>query len=155
MSGTWSITSVTNISCSNSGTLQPRYTHLALCPLVSVLIVTERLSTRLLIMQCGQLVFVCIYIYIYIYMYMYMYIYIRHTLIKWVQFPWSRPQTTRHMVLIWPGSRRWSTCEKIVREPKLNGPGAMWYWSDQEAIDVWKTLCKSQNEAGAVQAWSC
>ena len=51
-------------------------------------------------MQCGQLVFVCIYIYIYIYMYMYMYIYIRHTLIKWVQFPWSRPQTTRHMVLI-------------------------------------------------------
>ena len=73
-------------------------------------------------MQCGQLAFVCMYI--------------RYTLIAWVRFLWSHPQTTRHVVLIRPGSRRRLTCEKIVREPKLNGQGATWYWSDQEAIDV-------------------
>ena len=88
-----------------------------ICPLV----IGERLSARLLIVQCGQLAFVCVYIYIYI----------CHTLIVWVRFLWSHPQTTGHVVLIRPGSRRQSTCEKIVREPKLNGPGAMWYWSDQ------------------------
>ena len=79
-------------------------------------------------MQCGQLAFVCMYIYIYIY--------IRHTLIAWVQFLWSRPQTTRHMVLIRPGSKSQLTCKKIVRERKLNGPGTTWYWFDQEAIDM-------------------
>ena len=42
-------------------------------------------------------------------------IYIRHTLIVWVQFLWSRPQTTSHMVLVQPGGD-----QKIVRvrEPK-------------------------------------
>ena len=52
-------------------------------------IIAERLSARLLIVQC-----VCMYIYVYIY------IYICHTLIVWVQFLCSRPQTTSHMVLI-------------------------------------------------------
>ena len=32
-------------------------------------LVAERLSTRLLIVQCGQFAFVCMYIYIYIYIY--------------------------------------------------------------------------------------
>ena len=46
---------------------------------------------------------------------MYVYIYIRHTLIAWVQFLWSRPQTTSHVVLVRPRGDR-----KIVRvqEPK-------------------------------------
>ena len=46
--------------------------------------IAERLSARLLIVQCSQLAFVC----------MYVYIYIRHTLIAWARFLWSRPQTT-------------------------------------------------------------
>ena len=43
------------------------------------------------------------------------YIYIRHTLITWARFLWSRPQTTSHVVLVRPGGDR-----KIVRvrEPK-------------------------------------
>ena len=41
-------------------------------------------------------------------MYVYIYIYICHTLIVWAQFLWSRPQTIL----------------------------AIWYWSDQDAIDV-------------------
>ena len=62
-------------------------------------------------MQRSQLAFVCMYI--------------RHTLITWAQFLWSRPQTTSHVVLVRPGgdrkivrvrepkrSRRRSTCEK-------------------------------------------
>ena len=59
-------------------------------------------------MQCSQFAFVC----------MYVYIYIRHTLIGWAQFLWSRPQTTSHVVLVRPGGDR-----KIVRvrEPK-------WSW---------------------------
>ena len=91
-------------------------------------------------MQCGQLAFVCIYIYvciyvcIYIYMYVYIYvcIYIHHTLIAWVRFLWSRPQTTRHVVRDLGDDRR----VKRSCETKLNGPAATWYWSDQEAIDV-------------------
>ena len=48
-------------------------------------------------------------------MYVYIYIYIRHTLITWARFLWSRPQTTSHVVLVRPGGDR-----KIVRvrEPK-------------------------------------
>ena len=58
-------------------------------------------------MQRSQLAFVCMYIYIYIC--------IRHTLITWARFLWSRPQTTSHVVLVRPGGDR-----KIVRvrEPK-------------------------------------
>ena len=48
-------------------------------------------------MQRSQFAFVC----------MYVCMYIRHTLIAWAQFLWSRPQTTI----------------------------ATWYWFDQEAID--------------------
>ena len=81
-------------------------------------------------MQCGQLAFVCIYICIYICIYVC--IYIRHTLIAWVRFLWSRPQTTRHVVRDLGDDRR----VKRSCETKLNGPGATWYWSDQEAIDV-------------------
>ena len=44
-----------------------------------------------------------IYICMSIYMYIYMYIYI--SVIAWVWFLWSHPQTTRHVVLIRPGSR--------------------------------------------------
>ena len=40
---------------------------------------------------------------------MYVYIYIRHTLITWARFLWSRPQTS-HVVLVRPGGDR-----KIVR----------------------------------------
>ena len=36
-------------------------------------LIAEHLSARLLIVQCSQLAFVCIYIYIYIYMYIYVY----------------------------------------------------------------------------------
>ena len=66
-------------------------------------IIAERLSARLLIVQCSQVAFVCIYIYI------------RHTLIAWAWFLWSRPQTTKHVVLVRPEGDR-----KIVRvrEPK-------------------------------------
>ena len=71
---------------------------------------------------------------------MYVYIYIRHTLIAWARFLWSRPQTTSHVVLVRPGGDRkimrvretkWSRglmvlvrpggnrrVKKIVREPK-------------------------------------
>ena len=62
-------------------------------------IIAERLSARLLIVQCGQLAFVCIYVCIYICMCIYIYISIT-LLIVWVQFLWSHPQTTRHVVLI-------------------------------------------------------
>jgi len=45
--------------------------------------IAERLSARLLIVQCGQLAFVCIYVYMYVYIYIYVcvyiYIYIHHT----------------------------------------------------------------------------
>ena len=60
-------------------------------------------------MQRSQLAFVCMYVC------MYVYIYIRHTLITWARFLWSRPQTTSHVVLVRPGGDR-----KIVhvREPK-------------------------------------
>ena len=53
--------------------------------------------------------------YVYIYIYIYICMYIRHTLITWAQFLWSRPQTTSHVVLVRPGGDR-----KIVRvrEPK-------------------------------------
>ena len=64
-------------------------------------VIAERLSARLLIVQRSQLAFVRMYI--------------RHTLITWARFLWSRPQTTRHVVLVRPGGDR-----KIVRvrEPK-------------------------------------
>ena len=57
-------------------------------------------------MQCSQFAFVC----------MYTYIYIRHTLIVWAQFLWSRLQTTSYVVLVQPGGDR--RVKKIVREPK-------------------------------------
>ena len=78
----------------------------------------------------------------------YIYIHIRHTLIAWAWFLWSRPQTTSHIVLVWPGgdrkivflhgkepgyeasrphgtgpTKRQSTCEKIVWEPKWSRSG--------------------------------
>ena len=58
-------------------------------------------SARLLIVQCSQFVFV--------------YIYIRHTLIAWVWFLWSHPQTTSHVELVQPESDQ---RKKIVRDPK-------------------------------------
>ena len=48
--------------------------------------------------------------------------YIRHTLIAWAQFLWSRPQTTSHVVLVRPGGdRRSCACESG------NGAGAILY----------------------------
>ena len=74
--------------------------------------------------------------------------YIRHTLIAWARFPWSRPQTTSHVVLVRPGGDR-----KIVRAcESCNGAMATRYWSEQEAIDVCKRSRESQNGARAVQA---
>ena len=76
-------------------------------------------------MQRSQHAFVCMYVYIYIY--------IRHTLITWARFLWSRPQTTSHVVLVRPGGdRKTVTCACESR----NGAGATWYWWEQEAIDV-------------------
>ena len=77
--------------------------------------------------------YVYVYIYIYKYIHTYLsYIYIRHTLIAWAQFLWSRPQTTSHVVLVQPGSDR-----KIVRAcESQNGTGATWYWSNQEVIEI-------------------
>ena len=79
-------------------------------------LITERLSARLLIVQCSQFTFVCMYICMYI----------CHTLIVWVQFLWSRPQTTSHVALIWPGGDQ--RMKKIVREPK---------WSRGHMVLVW------------------
>ena len=63
-------------------------------------------------MQRSQFAFVC----------MYVCMYIRHTLIAWVRFLWSRPQTTNHVVLVQPGGdRRSCTCESG------NGAGAILY----------------------------
>ena len=56
------------------------------------------------------------------YVCMYVCMYIRHTLIAWVQFLWSRPQTTSHVVLVRPGGdRRSCACESG------NGAGAILY----------------------------
>ena len=75
----------------------------------------EHLSARLLIVQCSQFVFVCMYI--------------RHTLIAWAQFLWSRPQTTSHVILARPSDRK-IVC---IQEPKwsrghmvLVRPGGNW-----------------------------
>ena len=63
-------------------------------------------------MQHSQFAFVC----------MYVCMYICHTLIAWVQFLWSCPQTTSHMVLVRPGGdRRSCACESG------NGAGAILY----------------------------
>ena len=67
--------------------------------------IAEHLSVRLLIVQYSQFRFVSMYVYIYIY--------IRHALIVWAWFLWSRPQTTSHVVLVQPN--------EIVQEPKWNG----------------------------------
>ena len=69
-------------------------------------VIAERLSARLLIVQCSQFAFVC----------MYVCIYIRHTLIAWARFLRSRPQTTSHVVLVRSGGDR--RVKKIVQEPK-------------------------------------
>ena len=63
--------------------------------------IAERLSARLLIVQCRQFAFVCMYI--------------LHILIAWARFLWSCPQTTNHVVPVRPEGDR-----KIVRvrEPK-------------------------------------
>ena len=56
------------------------------------------------------------------YVCMYVCMYIRHTLIAWAQFLWSRPQTTSHVVLVRPGGdRRSCACESG------NGAGAILY----------------------------
>ena len=56
-------------------------------------------------MQCSHFAFVCVYIYIIIY--------ICHTLITWVQFLLSRPQTTNHVV------QRRSMCAKDRARAKM------------------------------------
>ena len=48
---------------------------------IKPLLVAERLSARLLIVQCGQLTFVCTYIYVCMYVCMYIYIYISSPLL--------------------------------------------------------------------------
>ena len=50
------------------------------------------------------------------YVCMYVCMYIRHTLIAWARFLWSRPQTTSHVVLVRPGGDR-----KIVHVRECNG----------------------------------
>ena len=63
-------------------------------------------------MQRSQFAFVC----------MYVCMYIRHTLIAWAWFLWSRPQTTSHVVLVRPGGdQRSCACESG------NGAGAILY----------------------------
>ena len=57
-------------------------------------------------MQRSQFAFVC----------MYVCMYIRHTLIAWARFLWSRPQTTSHVAgaILYVTGPTWrrSTCEK-------------------------------------------
>ena len=62
-------------------------------------------------MQLSQFAFVCKYVCMYVCMYICMYI--RHTLIAWARFLWSRPQTTSHVVLVRPGGDRKTV---LVRE---------------------------------------
>ena len=72
---------------------------------------------------------------------MYVCMYIRHTLIAWARFLWSRPQTTSHVVLAdQEAIERSCACESC------NGATCMaiWYWSEQEAIDMCKRSCESQ-----------
>ena len=73
-------------------------------------ICAERLSARLLIVQCSRL-YVCMYIYIYMY--------VRHTLVVWAWFHWSCPQTMSHVVLVWPRGDR----NVIMQESKWSRPG--------------------------------
>ena len=89
---------------------------------------------RLQIVQCSQFRFVSMYVYIYIY--------IRHALIVWAWFLWSRPQTTSHVVLVQPN--------EIVQEPKWNGsrPSVIVLESENENK---RTLHqKSDNDSTAV-----
>ena len=75
-------------------------------------------------------------------MYVYIYIHIRHTLIVWAWFLWSRPQTTSHVVLVQPN--------EIVQEPKWNGsrPSVIVLESENENK---RTLHqKSDNDSTAV-----
>ena len=62
---------------------------------------------------------------------MHIYVYIRHILIAWVRFLWSRPQTTSHMVLVQSEGDR--HVNEIMREPKWSRVVANWF--NQEAID--------------------
>ena len=55
-----------------------------ICHIHLLTIIAERLSARLLIVQCSQ----------------FAHIYICHTLIAWARFLWSRPQTPSHVVLV-------------------------------------------------------
>ena len=92
--------------------------------------------------------YVCMYMYIYIYINTYIHIchtYISVTLlIAWVQFLWSRPQTTSHVVQVQPGGDR-----KIVRAcESQNGTGATWYWSNQEAIEISCVRVRAEMEQG-------
>ena len=53
--------------------------------------------------------------------------YIRHTLIAWARFLWSRPQTTSHMVLVRPGDRKivrvqWRARAEMEQGPHGTGP---------------------------------
>ena len=57
---------------------------------------------------------------------MYVCMYIRHTLIAWALFLWSRPQTTSHVVLVRPGGDRRS-CACVSG----NGAGAILYGTGQ------------------------
>ena len=72
---------------------------------------------------------------------MYIYIYICHTLIVWARFLWSRPR----LLAMW----YWSDQEAIERScacERRNGAEATWYWSGQEAIDVWKHRARAEME---------
>ena len=81
-------------------------------------------------MQRSQFAFVC----------MYVCMYIRHTLIAWVRFLWSRPQTTSHVVLVRPGDdRRSCACESG------NGAGAILYVTGP----TWRRLTCEKDRARA------
>ena len=54
--------------------------------------------------------------------YIYIYMYIRHTLIAWAQFLWSRPQTTSHVILIRPGGNQ-RDCVRAEMEQGSRGTG--------------------------------
>ena len=88
-------------------------------------IIAERLSERLLIVQCSRLAFVCMYVYIYICMYIYMYIYPSHFhcvgAVYVISSPYYEPRSTD---LTTRRSRR------DRGRVEMEQARATWYWSD-------------------------
>ena len=104
------------------------------------LLIAVHLSARLLIVQCSRLTFVCIYICKYIYIYSSHFN--RVGAVSVVSYPYYEARSTGL-------TTRRSRCD--CARVEMEQARATWYWSNLEAIDVWKRSCESQNGAGAVR----